>query len=181
MIQSPRSTPDAAISGGPPSDVLSEAGWFEQLALDLDRCLKQAKAEYNNLRWILGHAANRSDLHALLETETCIAVAGRSKSYEDFFEALLQGTPFQKKNLAALCGYFIIPTAAHHFVHVVRRHLLSEPLALCRPLILRDFRPGKEPRKLRGFWVNFVLPKLKELYPDRLVTKDADPWAVVTQ
>lgn len=155
------------------------AQYFGRLERDIVTCLRSARQHYSDLAHRLNGCRTRFDLETLLEPQVLDAIAGRSESQHEIIEELIPIRPLTKKVLARLCGYHLIPLAANQVVGAVRRGLLVEPVALCRPLALPTARPGCDEAHLREFWHRRVVPELKEAYPDHFRVESAGPWLTV--
>lgn len=156
--------------------------WFRELARRFDQCLEFAKQEIGNIQYFVDSSSTADDLQSLLKPKILIGVAGHSESYRDLLRELVPGQPLAEGTLARLCGFYLIPSAAHHVIDAVHVRLLTEPLALCRPLEL----PGSGPSlddwlRLRVFWRETVLPALKESDPAKFPTSPDDPWTVASE
>ncbi len=156
--------------------------WFRELAAQFDKCLEFARQEFGNIQFLVDRSTTADDLQTFLKPEVLSGFAGQSESYSDLFAGLAPGQPLTERILAQLCGFYLIPAAAYHVIDAVHARLLTEPLALCRPLELPGSGPAlDDSARLRAFWHSFVLPQLKATDSACFHLDPNDPWAAASE
>lgn len=152
------------------------AAWFQQLATMFDECLDCAKKYGDDIRWYMGGCRSVTDIKTLVDPNLLRGVAGCAQSYHSLHSQLIPGERLTDKRLAGLCGYYIMPLAAHHVVRMAITGVLSEPDALCEPLRLPVNRPGDDEQGLRAYWTDDVLRILLKLYTRSFSCRSSDDW-----
>jgi len=103
-------------------------------------------------------------------------LAGPAQSYHSLQSQFVPGERLTNEKLASLCGFNIMPLAAHHVVQMATTGNLFQPDTLCQLLHLPANRPGPDKSDLRCFWKDNVLPILLKEYPDRFARRSKSAW-----
>jgi len=149
---------------------------FKDLEQEFRTSLELAQRRAARFRKTLKQCISPNDLRKQIEPWTFSGLMRGCRSQQDLLdEPRLTQKRFEE--ICALnCGLDHIAEAASLVLRTIKRGLLKSPPKLWREIRFGNEPPPRDEEELKRFWSVQVIPRLKEVFPERFNADRADTW-----